>query len=54
MFTSLEEIQGYIEECEQKRSDLENVEVWPKAYLPATGTTETQGNYQGKVIFKHV
>ena len=54
MCTSLAEIQAYIEEYEQKRLDLENVEVWSKAYLPATKTTETQGNYQGKVIFKHV
>ena len=28
MFTSLEEIQVYIEESEQKRLDLENEEVW--------------------------
>ena len=28
MFTSLEEIQAYIEECEQKRLDLGNEEVW--------------------------
>ena len=31
MFTSLEEIQAYIEECEQKRLDLDNEEVWSKA-----------------------
>ena len=54
MFTSLEEIQVYIEECEQKRLDLENEEVWSKAYLPTTRTTEARGNYEGKVIFKHV
>ena len=36
MFASLEEIQAYIEECEQKPFDLENEEVWSKAYLPAT------------------
>ena len=36
MFTILEEIQAYIWECEQKRLDLENEEVWLKAYLPAT------------------
>ena len=53
MLTSLEEIQAYIKECEQKRLDLENEKVWSKAYLPTTRTTETQGNYQGKVIFKH-
>ena len=40
MFTSLKEIQAYIEECEQKRLDLDNEEVWSKAYLPATRTTE--------------
>ena len=53
MFTRLEEIQVYIEECEQKRLDLGNVEVWSKVYLPATRTTEARGNYEGKVIFKH-
>ena len=45
MFTSLEEIQGHIEECEQKRLHLENVEVWSKSYLPTTRTTETHSNY---------
>ena len=54
MFTSLKEIQAYIEECEQKLLDLDNKEVWSKAYLPATRTTEVRGNYEGKVIFKHV
>ena len=51
MFTSLKEIQAYIEECEQKRLDLDNEEVW---YLPTTRTTEVRGNYEGKVVFKHV
>ena len=32
-FTSLEEIQAYFEECEQKTLDLENKEVWSKDYL---------------------
>ena len=54
MFTSLKEIQAFIEECEQKRLDLDNEEVWSKAYLPATRTTEVRGNYEGKVVFKHV
>ena len=54
MFINLEEIQAYIEECEQKRLDLDNEEVWSKGYLPATRTTEARGNYEGKVIFKHV
>ena len=51
MFTSLKEIQAFIEECEQKRLDLDNEEVWSKAYLPATRTTEVRGNYEGKVVF---
>ena len=33
MFTSLAEIQAYIEECERKRLDLDNDEVWSKAYM---------------------
>ena len=53
MFTSLKEIQAYIEECEQKRLDLDNEEVWSKAYLPATRTTEVRGNYEDKVVFKY-
>ena len=43
-----------IEECEQKWLDLENEEIWSKAYLSTTRTIETQGNYEGKVIFRHV
>ena len=34
MFRSLEEIQTYIEELEQKRLDLDNEEVWSKAFYP--------------------
>ena len=54
MFTSLKEIQAYIEECEQKQLDLDNEEVWSKAYLPITRTTKVRGTYEGKVVFKHV
>ena len=53
-FTSLKEIQTYIEECEQKRLDLDNEEVWSKPYLPSTRTTKVRGNYEEKVVFKHV
>ena len=42
MFTSLEEIQSYIEECEQKRLDLDDEEVWSKVYLPAERATEAR------------
>ena len=53
MVKSLEEIQVYIEECEQKRLDLDNEEVWPKAYLPVKRTAKAWGNYKGKVTFRH-
>ena len=42
MLSSLEEIQAYIEECEQKQLDLENVLVYSHGYLPAIRTTEMQ------------
>ena len=54
MFTSLKEIQAHIEECEQIRLDLDNEEVWSKAYLPYTRITEVRGNYEDKVVFKHI
>ena len=38
MFTSLKQSQAYIEECEQKRLDMDNEEVWSKAYLPPDRT----------------
>ena len=34
MFTSLKEIQTFIEECKQKRLDLDNEEVWSKLIYP--------------------
>ena len=54
LFTSLEEVRVYIEECEQKRIDLENEEVWSKAYMPKDRTTDVAGNHMGKVMFKSV
>ena len=54
MSTSLKEIQAYFEECEQKRLDLDNEEVWSKAFLPTTRKTEVRANYEGKAVFKHV
>ena len=54
MLKSLKEIQAYIKECEQKRLDLDNEEVWSKAYLPPERTTGARGSYEDKVIFKHV
>ena len=54
MFASLKEIQTCIEECQQKPLDLDNEEIWSKAYLLTNRTTEARGNYEDKVIFKHV
>ena len=42
MFTSLKEIQAYIEECEEKWLDLDNEELWSKAYLPTERTAERE------------
>ena len=44
MLTSLKEIQAYIEECKQKRLDLDNEEVWSKAY------TRQQNNRDAKQL----
>ena len=56
MFTSLRDIQAYIEEYEKKkkRLDLDNEEIWSIAYLPSTRTTEKRDNYEGKVVFRHI
>ena len=54
MFRSLKEVQAYVEECEEKRLDLINDQVWSKAYLPATRTTKVRGNYKGNIVFKPV
>lgn len=54
LFTSIAEVREYIEECEQKRLDLDDDEIWSKAYLPGDRETEDTGSYDGKVLFKHV
>ena len=54
MFTCLEQVQAYIEECEQRRLDLDNKEVWSNTCLLAERTTEASRNYEIKVIFRHV
>ena len=54
MFTSLEDIQTYNEECEQKRTWITKKYGQRLIYLPAERTTEARGNYVGKLIFKHV
>ena len=54
MFASLEEFQEYSEVRKQIRLGLDNEEVWSKAYLPATITAQVRGNYEAKVVFRHV
>ena len=53
-FTSLREIENYIKECELRRLDLDNVEVWSKAYLPATRIVDDPNVYEGRVMFLKV
>ena len=38
----------------KKSNNQDNEEVWSKAYLPVTRTTEVRGSYEEKVVFKHV
>lgn len=45
MFTSFEEIHGFIEEYEEKRLELGKADVQAKAYLPSTRVTNTKDNY---------
>ena len=53
-FSSLDDIKEYIHQCEQKRLDLEDGETWSKAYLPATETFDSEGVYEGRVLFVSV
>ena len=53
-FTSLREIENYIKECELRRLDLEDSEIWSKAYLPATRIVDNPNVYEGRVIFLNV
>ena len=53
-FTSLRKIEDYIKQCELKRLDLDNAEVWNKAYLPASISTNKPGTYEGRVEFKRI
>ena len=53
-FISLRKIEDYIKQCELKRLDLDNAEVWNKAYLPASISTDKPGTYEGRVEFKRI
>ena len=51
-FTSLREIEEHIKRCELKRLNLDDDEVWSKAYLPASQIIENPGVYEGRVEFQ--
>ena len=53
-FTSLRAIEEYIRRSELRRLDLDDVEVWSKAYLPASQLTNRPGVYEGRVEFCHI
>ena len=53
-FSSFSDIKEYIRQCEQKRLDLEDSGTWSKAYLPATATYNSEGVYEGRVLFNSV
>lgn len=48
------QIKMHIDECEQKRLDLDNDEFWSKPYIPVERTTDVKGNHMGEVVFKHI
>ena len=52
--SSLADIEAFIQQCEMKRLDIEDVEFWSKAYVPAERTIETPGAFEGRLIFDHV
>ena len=52
--SSLADIEAFIEQCEMQRLDIEDVEFWSKAYVPAERTIETPGAFEGRLIFDHV
>ena len=53
-FTNLREIEEYIKRCELKRLNLDDIEVWSKAYLPASQITDKPGVYEGRVEFRRI
>ncbi len=50
-YTGLTEIAKYIQDCETKRLDLDDSEIWSRAYLPPSSTVETPGVFQGRVEY---
>ena len=52
--TSLSELEKYLKECETRRLDLDDVEIWSAAYLPSAGSVNMPGIYEGRVDFTNV
>ena len=52
--TLLSELEKYLRECETRRLDLDDVEIWSAAYLPSAGSINMPGIYEGRVDFTNV
>ena len=50
-FTCLSQVEEYIKQCKLRHLDLDDEEVWSKAYLPAARITNDSGVYEGCVNF---
>ena len=46
-FMTLSQIEEYIRQCELRHLNLDDKEVWSKAYLPAVRITDNPGVYEG-------
>ena len=53
-FTSLSQVEEYIKQCELRRLDLDDEEIWSKSYLPAARLTNDLEAYKGRDELRHV
>ena len=53
-FMSLSQIEEYIKRCKLWHLNLDNEEVWSKAYFPAVRITDNPEVYKGRVEFRHI
>ena len=53
-FTSLSQVEESIKQCELRRLNLDDEEVWSKTYLPAVRIADNPGDYEGRTEFRHV
>ena len=53
-FTSLNQIEEYILQCELRRLNLDDEGVWSRAYLSTARITNNPRGYEGHVEFQHI